>query len=599
MSNRVLRLTIQTVAFAAVFVSTRFTVAAPVVTVQASSLDALLAETATIVGQLELPMPEPAIAGMIGNALKAPGLVGIDRAKPLQMHVVMPMVIAAEQLPSSQPAKPSMVFVLPLAGDGALYFSALEQMFSAPVTEGRLRHFGGSTMPAAGEIYTGTAGGYVVLGSESSTVEEVLSKFEQNGIKESCLLKLPGTLLVGIDAAECVKLIEVGSQQALQAMQQQQMPAGVAMDPARILKAEFDALLGIMRQIDGYTISVGVREKSVDFYSRVDPVPDSVVAQVIQSHAVPSAKYAGFVPEDALFAISGSGMNIMDTIAEPYSKLVEEIYGAMGPQFSTLSPTIRKLMTDISGIYAGDYAIGVVLGADGKVGMMEAIALTDPKRAKEVIDEMMASYNDTFAKSVPGLSMQTGEPRVQGGVQIQSFAYKIDPAAAAQAATPMPMPKWLDNLVFEVAYIDDSLLYTVGGPAVMDTAIARMKGQGVPIVQSPRFTGLIPRIKYEPVQAYTMSLAKLIQALLSQFAGTSVTMPATMPVGNSGMAGFALVRGDNYIDFDRVSFDEIVGIKNMMPVIQQAMSQFMMSQAAAMGQPVPGAQQPNVAPVAP
>jgi hypothetical protein len=187
---------------------------------------------------------------------------------------------------------------------------------------------------------------------------------------------------------------------------------------------------------------------------------------------------------------------------------------------------------------------------------------------------------------MPGLILQQGATRTHKQIEIQSFSYKTDATAAQKSPAPIPMPPWLVKMTWEIAYVGDSLLFTMGSPDLMNRSIDRLKTPQTAMQQTPEFTRLISTLKHEPVQTYTMSPARLVRARLALSPAITDEMLAAIPGGTgnvAGAAGFAMVKGDNYVDFDRIRIDEIVAIKNLGPMMTQAFMQFVMSQGAAMG----------------
>jgi hypothetical protein len=587
MRNQVTRLSGLCSAIIVVFTCIASYGANPTITVEASSIDALLKDLGVISQSLEMEMPEPALEGMISHAINAPGLVGIDRSKPAQVRVFMPEVNAS--LPTQASMIPAVVFVLPLSGDGTLFSGALKEGFLHSAKEGALQHLSASPNPHGRDIYMSIIKGYAVLGNDSDSVGAVLKTVKAKGIHAKSLLTVPGTIRVGFATKKLVTFIETASQTSIKAMQQQKLPPEMTMNPAKVLKAEVDALLALMRQLDGLALSIRVRDKTIELFSQTDPVPGTTMAAVIKSLKTPSERYMSFPPKDALFATSGSGLNVFDTIAEPYAKLIGEIYDAMGPPMNAISPAMLDMMTNIKGLYAGDFALAVVAEDQGKIGFAEVVALNDAVKAKAIMDEIMASYNDTWAPAMPGLKMEKGEPRVHDGVTIESYSYTVDTTAAKQSPMPNPMLTWLTKMSYELAYVDNDLLYTLGTPELMNASIDRIKKPADGSRHS-QYARLIPKTKVQPIQISGGSLSKIMKALLSLSPNVTDQMLSALPSG-SGTAGIVWVKDDNYFEMDCISIDEIIAIKAMVPIIMQVVTPFAMQQA--------GGETPRGGPTAP
>jgi len=423
-------------------------------------------------------------------------------------------------------------------------------------------------------VFVATANGCAVVGDSQDTVAMVAKAVEKSPTALSSILKVPGAIRVGLNIPECLAPVEAGLQMAIANMQQQEMPAEMAMDPVVILKAEADALLGIMRQLNGFTFSVLPRKRTLDLYSRVDPLPDTVLARMITSLRPASGKYRSMLSDRAYLVSAGTGMELLQEIAGPYCDLLEEIYAGMGDQFKAMGPMVRKAMMEMGDLYSGDYVIGLIPGATAPgIGLVEIFGVKDAAKIQAVSEEMMALYSD----GVMGMKIEKGQSRTYKGLAITSYSYTFDAAAVSGApgAPGLPgMPTFLNGLKMEVAYTDSDVIYTVGNPDIMDGAIDSYLSGGTAIEAGKGFKTLVPTLKHEPTQLYSFSLVRMARDLLA-----STLTPdqlAMIPANTHGLAGYSMVSGDNFIDIDRISLTEIAAIKQVVPLLQSVIMQLMM-----------------------
>jgi len=546
----------------------------PIATLELSSVDDVVAGVNNVCQAMEIPWEDQMLVGMLGGALKAPGLMGVDRDRPILVHVFLPDVGKGA---GPTDFMPSLVFVVPVENAGETYLAAFKQMSPNPVEVGdgllQFPNIPGPVPTAQSGTYVGIVGENAVVGDRQDIVKSMTVQVAESADAASCLLNLPGALRVGLDIQECLPPVEVGIQIALAAMQEKPMPPEMPMNPIAILKAEAEALVALMHQLEAITIGIMPRKRTLDFYSRVDPVAGSATSRLIKKMQQPSLKYRNALPENAYFAAAGNGMDVFNELTEPYCKLMDGIYGGMGPQFTNTAPLLRKAMTDMKGLYAGDYAIGLVPGPDGAgVGFVEIIALTDVEKMKKVTDEMLVAWTET---AMPGFSMEVGEPRTYEGLEILTYTYSVDPTAGqATPGMPITMPAWLDGIKGELTFTDSDIIYTIGRSEVMDMTIDRLKSVGTSIENTKTFRKLIPKLKHQPVAVYTLSLVKLAKALLSGPAPAEQL--SAVPDDSDGIAGYVMVSGDNMVDIERVSLTEVAAIKSVVPVLQGMMMGMMM-----------------------
>jgi hypothetical protein len=111
----------------AIVAPVRANAARPAVTVEIESIDNLISDVTTASKTLGQKTMEPAMMrGAIGEALNAPGLVGIDTTKPIQIHVFLPKVKADDPAFTPDKLMPLSAFVLPLSDNGQAFSSAVK-----------------------------------------------------------------------------------------------------------------------------------------------------------------------------------------------------------------------------------------------------------------------------------------------------------------------------------------------------------------------------------------------------------------------------------------------------------------------------------------
>ncbi len=546
--------------------------AQPAAVVELESISALISRAGVLSKALGQPqLPPEALTGMLGGVLKAPGLVGIDTAKPVQVYIFLPE-LGNGATPSDPAAmQPQIAFALPLQGDGKAYSAAVRGMFPDVEAAGSVEHLTNAEMPGQ-ELYVATVGGRAAVGADLETVED-LRKLLVSQPASKAVIGFPGTVRVRLDMAVCVPFVEAAKGLAGGMLRGQEMPPEVKMDPAAIAEAQLDGWLMLLRELRSYTLGIQITPSAITIYERITPMVGTKTATWIAGMGKPASTYMECLPENAMFASVGSGMNVMDQMAKPCAEIMGKIYGGMGPPMDQMGPVMSEMMTRCVGLFSGDIAMGIVPATSGKgVGFVEVVALADSVKAKKVYADLFASFNDDWGKAMPGVSMVMLPVRNYQGVDIQTFSYKIE-AATNQTAMAMPAMsmEWMEGLRYEMAFVEDHLVYTCGAPEIMDAALNRLKEGGTPVDKSAAFTELFPAAKGNIVEVHTLSLCGIVKGLLGVIPGIPESVLAAIPDRTGGVAGYSISRGSNLISFDRISFDEIKAIQEAVPAMAGAL----------------------------
>ena len=532
--------------------------------IEVKSISQLEADIASAAAGLQLPAPGDDLTATIAKAINAPGLAGIDRGKPFKAFVLFPATLG--QGAPLTALQPGFVVSLPVQADGQAYLSAVAGQYAQTEKIDLLSHFSGPKTPGFGslpEIYAAPAKGCILAGPDREAVEQIagmLAKGETDLVKAH---SLPGTIRAALDVQAFVPVVEAAMQQAMAAMENApQMGGGQGPNPAEILKAEMEALLGIMKQTHTYSLGARAAGGVIDIYSGTTPVPGTKLAAVIDGMAPPSALYRSILPQDALLQVVGSGMDAMDVVAEPYADLVGKIYAGMPAPMNQLGPLIKQQMEQLKGLFAGDYAIGVLPDRGQGIGFIQVQAVKDATKAREVSLGMLRDYDKTYGKAMPGISIGLGEPRTHAGVQVFPYDYKIDAAAFAQTAGPAsPFPGMFSSFKGEIAFVDKHLLYSLGPPQVMNATIDRVKqGVGTPAMPA-LFSRLFRQTSVKPVGYHSLSLVKLLKGLLGLLPTVTPQTLAMVPDSDSGIAGYSFRRQDTLVGVMRIGMSEIASVK--------------------------------------
>lgn len=557
--------------------------------VEVESISRLIADIDSVAGTLYLSSQGDKIMGNLERMFGSPGLAGIDTNKTFHAYVLLPKSESVPPPPglpsevstkkeSSADREPAVVFVLPLKDKGKLYLQSVSKSFERSEKIKTAYHFSVPRLQrpeASPDLYVMIAEGNAIVGPDLDNIEAIEIEVVKKGTEVTPLQSLPGAIRLGIDVQACLPLIKRSICRCADAISQSPLSAtpGTKVDPAKMLEAESEALLAVLRQIKSFSIGIGVRSKAVEIYNRIAPVPETILAGILKNLTPPSDKYLSALPADAYLAVAGSGMNAIDEIIEPYCDMLGKMYAAMGPETSETGAQIQNSMRSMKGMYSGEYAIGVIPGADGKgISLVEIFAVNDSVKMQKLMEETFSTYNEKYGKLMRGMTITTNEPRTYKDVKISSYSYSVDPSAQE----PVPLPDWLKNLKLEMAFVGNDMIFTMHPPAVMNAAIDRLKNGGARLDRSSLFTGLFPQMSAKPVKVYGLSLVSLIKAALGAIPNANVQMLAMIPDSAGGLGGYSIKKDDNLLGVMRISMSEMTALKNSLPLIGVIFTQTML-----------------------
>lgn len=169
---------------------------------------------------------------------------------------------------------------------------------------------------------------------------------------------------------------------------------------------------------------------------------------------------------------------------------------------------------------------------------------------------------------MPGLSLAVQPTRMHLGTEIQAFSYAVDPSAAQPGQPFQPAQlKWMESMRWELAYVGDHLVYAVGGPEVMNDALARLAKGGKSLAESVAFTRFFPQARGKIVEMHTLSLSTLLTQVMGMLPNVPPALLAAIPTETAGMAGYSMVAQASLIGVDSISISEIKALQSAMPTI--------------------------------
>ncbi|MFO7871993.1 MAG: hypothetical protein R6V03_11265, partial [Kiritimatiellia bacterium] len=520
------------------------------------------------------------VAAALGKGLHTADFKGIDTSRSSALYVLIPEIGPNEPPEAILKEKPGFVFSASVTGEGKAYLDALSRNLGpGSMIEGVHHYKSAGRAPGSGrDVYVLIRDGRVLLGEEPGAVKEVNQ--HMSGKTVDRILKVPGTVKIGLDARACLPMVRGASAQMMKGLKSRnQNPAmpQVKFDTAAIVQAETEMITELLKQLNTLTIGLGADSSRIQISSRLAPFPETDLARALGSLKKPADDYMTILPQDSLYALVGNGMNVLDMFTEPFGDLLQEMYSGMGPQFGKLAKTSRRTMEQMAEMYRGDFAVGVLRGDDGKTGLVEVFAITDPTKVMDIQEENLKAANEIHEQMKSGLTMVRGTARTYKDIRIQPYVYRQD--SSEQSASP-DMPALgmgiLRKMNWELAFAGENMIYAVGPSSVMNKTIDHFKAGGKSITDMPAFRSLFPEFRKKPTEAFSLPLLKLIKGLLSLSPMVQPRQIAILPETDGGIAGYSTKEGNDRVSVTRIDIAELKALKEAGPVLKMLGTQAFM-----------------------
>ncbi len=500
---------------------------AALVVVEIRGLDQLVETVQALsAATMGMPLPKEQLEGPIGQLLMTPDFAGLDRKGLIRIYLLSDS--ASKNVPA--------VLSLPVLGDGSAYLDLLaENMDQQNVVDG-IEHFraaeGARTIFP--ELYVKAVGGQVLLSQAASFVAKVEQLLSEGRVISS-QLPVEGAFAVEVELGTILNTY--GPQMEKKMAEIKKLTSGAKtegqQDVGAMLDAEYEMVQAIARQVDRLVIGWGVKAQKLESQLRVEAVEKSMLAEVLASIRTPSPVFQQSLPENALLAEAGHWGN-MDIWLEPYGQFIEKLYGAMGPQMAPFQQVMTETLKSMKGLYSGDIAIALLPPtAEHPIQFVEVLGITDAEAMKKVMATMLETFSKASAAGPAGMAAQIkqGESRMHGEVAVDSFVYTVELPAEATQALPPVLKAILQNMKYEMAYLEGAAVVAMGPPEVMDATIDRfLAAKGTPIFQSPAVQGLFPELADAPMDAGYVHLMEILRDYLALSEKTAQVLPMLPPV---------------------------------------------------------------------
>ena len=469
----------------------------------ASLWSALAAETSTVLGILEIrgleklatdafelskvagqPMPREMVSMVLYGALGTMPGMGIqpnDKVRALWLD--------------NGTDEGTLAILLPVENDGADYLASLGQSGwkNAEETPDGLLHFVAPPDSMAWkEVYFLKRGSTLVAASSIADAQKA----------DSVLASLPPILPVEGDVA--VQIRPAALMELLSPKIQEQLDTALAAnddvppESAEIGRLYANGYMAIAKQLDEFTLGLGIADGHLNLHSRTAPVAETLLARWFASLRTPSAAASAVNLPGALF-VDTFHMGDASLLAPAYFHWMEAMMKLMpqevGGEFMASYLNEAKGYWDQMG---GDFAIALFPPTkENPLRLAEYVALKDSAILRSLTQTMVKNVNEMFASMFSGeenvpvqFELVTGEPHEYRGVSVDRITYRLTPTEDLKASWPEELPT---ELAVEMAWVPGGVLAMVGDSTLTDQLVDRvLDGTAAPVSSLPSWKAFFP-----------------------------------------------------------------------------------------------------------
>lgn len=442
-----------------------------------------------VTGTVGEPVAADEVRAHVGMMLGSPELAGLNPDGVFQ--AVLPAGDWAEGGP------PPFVVYAPVTGDGSDYLRALESSMRQVGDEDGVKVFEAPPGGMPPMLCVRLVSGFAVVGIDAEAVAAASATPAVGAANGGA----PGVVVVRCHIPALLAMLEPKLEGLLEQMSEMSeamqaaaaeaeaeggaspagMPPGMeGMDPAKILEVEAEYGLALLRQVEAVSLGLDLSDGALRVHTLIEPVEGSVIAAELARARPPMPALAHAVPPGALFAEVGY-MPGIDPLLAGYAGFIQDLYGAMGDTFAGLGEMVGSMMEKLDGVYTGDFLMAVVPGRDGAPpAFVQAMGIRDPEPVRAMMKEGIEMMDDLasqewFQQMYKTYRIEETGVRPYRGGEIQSYAMRIE--LADDMAGQMPpgflngLVEWMGNLRYDVALLDNVMLYTLGESYPIESAV--------------------------------------------------------------------------------------------------------------------------------
>ncbi len=489
----------------------------------------------TAIGQPMLPM------GLLGagQLLASPGMLGIDRDKPIRIALYGD----SDALAGDEPPQVQFVIALPLAdADGASYFqSVLTSATKKSEADGFLT-FDLSNSPLGDSLGVVVANGYAFLSPNGKLPEAELRAVAAQGADALAVPGLRGTVRIAAPAAPFAGQIRKGIAGLFDTMD---APADDEDAKAAVasVRADIEYLASLFEQNDRFALGLDFAAgRGLSIWSRTDAQAGSDAAALVASFRAPengvlsvlggegvAAEFAGAIDPALLRRFVGGETRLVSLFLKAAEKDADDEAATKALDgVKTLLALIEKAAGQTE-FMTGSFAEAVRTDDEGVPSYRFAFGCSDADAFRAASKELREGL-----KGVEGLSflgMEDLDSREAGGLVVNRvrMTYDFDkllstmgvdpnaplpPPVAGQMQLMRAMYGKLNGATMESA-VRDGIAYAALAPgeAPLDAVLASLPAGESPAGQLPVLFADVPELGASALRGY-VNYAKFVPAMV-------------------------------------------------------------------------------------
>lgn len=467
--------------------------------------------------------------------------------------------------------------LLPVAGESQLLADFKDPVTGETVLEKTEEGYAlpHPTLPGQ-KVHLAFAGKYVVFGDVAATVKAMAEHAaahpqlftRQCPIDGDVVLHLPVARVWSFYQRDIEALLDNLQSTMMFAMQMQPTPQGRMAQ--EILKAELDAAMGMVRQLEGMALALDLAGDHLRFTKRLTPKADTPLAGFVAANpGADSLPFSGAIPPDSIMALTGrlnmaSLQPMMDFVNQ---KIMPLVMPASPEETARLIAAAEGMMKH----YNGEFMTAYRLSSDPSAGMMgmqfeQVIGMTDAKAGFDFFQEHMATLGSLQMGMPDGGMMNTEFQSLGSADGVYSYRVVVN-ASGNPEMEAMTQAMYGDGMEFHLVSAKGSLVMST------DKSMARQVASRVDAGGTAAFH---PRESVGPARKLGMarfSVLGVLQMAQKMAEATGQPAPFAAPVGGGGDGVLMAVGAENgELQSDLVvPFSEVTGVIQAVQGIMGAM----------------------------
>lgn len=598
----------------------------PVARLEIASYQQLSADVASLGLHIQNPMLNMGLMAL-GNALGAPGLLGLDQERPIRLAIFAD---------GGDLEKAQRVLVLPVLDDGGKYLEALKVNYTSVEDDGNVRRFRANrNVQSFREMSVVMVDGYAVVSPSKPLVDRVAGWLKE-APDRLAVGGIAGSVLASFDATAVLPALRRRLDEQARAAEAQvaEGPAAAIADMTRVYA---EAAIGILEQTVSLKLSLQCNAQGLTVYGRLDAAPDSTLAKLFAESQPPSAALRRLLPADATMVYASGALGaFMRHGMEPYmafarklmemqKRMMAQIGGDAFPAGFNMDKLFEQALL-VAGAYGDDFVFSFGPSAPGQPSVLfEAITVKDANKVLAAMDESVATASSAYAEMGIPVRFVKRANRTIDGAEVRVFAAEITkpepkekPAKGLEAAAPAENPgvkadvkadakvadegakaeaedeegeepdddevrklmaeamteqmQWLTKGVMELTVVDNVLLLTMGSPGALDPFIAKVR-KPPEDVWTARSKALFPEMRNhdKAVELWSLRLLELVKGMAPLFdtEGALKEALSQLPDDGQGMGGLTMSSSTATMAAFRISAAQLGAMARSVQTLQQ------------------------------